>query len=292
MSQVYDYHIVDKSGEARLVGRAINLHGTTDTLFFMRKKPIVSYSYGEHAEYEVVDETGEPAPYRFGDYALKGYRTCGVQKDFMLELDFFYGEELLKHTLHIDGRYGYSLTSDPLFAEEWHKYNPSQDVVLFVADLLKMGHEARIEIDRLKRDLYDKQRSLDRADRLLRIRYAVCQGATEVILPEGLEIVLDEQLEGCSNLRRVVIPSSVREIVCSAFNFKPGLKEVVLLGNRVKSRMPPLPMAGIYGTSTTSTRAKILVPAELLDQYKQNLFWKELADQIFPIEKQLDGTNE
>ena len=292
MSQIYDYYIVCKSGTTRLVGKVDNLHKTNDTLFFMRKKTIVSYSYGEHAEYEVVDETGTLSPYRFGNYALKGYRTCGRQVDFMLEFDFFHGEELLKHTLHIDGRYGYSLTSDPFFAEEWHLHNPTQDAVSFVADLIKMGHEARIEIDLLKRDLYDKQRSLDRAHHLLKIRSAVCKGATEVILPESLEILLDEQLDECSNLRRVVVPSSVREIVCSAFNGHPSLEEVVLLGDRVKSRIPPLPMAGIYGSSTTNTRAKIMVPAELLDGYKQNMFWKELADRMFPIDEQHGGTSE
>lgn len=274
------YYLVNMDGKIREINSPSNYQAISEDSFLIKKDETAPSFY---AKYTVIDSEGKATPFMYGDYQINGYETTGRQADYMLEISFSYNGNDFYHTLHNDARWGFALTSRPYFDDEWESGHPEKAVVQFLIDIASMGHEARIRIDSLKRELFTSQRDLaNTRDHLSKAR-TNCKGAEIIVIPDGIEFINGDQFDDCSQIRRIIIPESVTQIVCSAFNWKQSLKEVVFLGTRVISLIPPLPSAGIVGSGVTSTSATFYVEDSVVDTYKNDFWWKSLADKIHPL---------
>lgn len=282
------YFVIKLDGTAREISSPSDFNGTPKECFLIIKDETTKSYY---ATYTVIDKSGEPAPYMYGDYQVKGYETCGRQADYMLKIFMSYKGHDFSHVLHKDARWGFALTSKPYFDNEWESGHPEKAVIRFLLDCASMGYEARIQIDSLKRDLFTTKRDLANANGLNTKRRTICEGAEIIVIPDGVEFINGDQFDDCSRVRRIIIPETVTQIVCSAFNWKQNLKEVVFLGTRVISLIPPLRSEGIVGSEVTSTGATFYVEDCVVNTYQNDFCWKCLADKIHPISELKDYTN-
>lgn len=253
-------------------------------VFIVKQTVERSYSYGNHATYVVISENGIPSRKRFGDYYLKSYSTCGVAEKFCLKVVYDCDSTELTHSLYVDARFLDLADPHPLYAKEWDISNPHHAVLDFMQDISIMGHEARVRIDELKRECYTAQRSKSILEEKRQMLELNCEGATEIVIPEGVELINGDQFDECKIVKRIIIPASVEKIILSAFNHCPHLKDVLLIGDSMKQLLPPFPSGGWRGSNVMNTKAGFYVKDELVEEYKTNTYWNSLlSGRVFAI---------
>ena len=148
--------------------------------------------------------------------------------------------------------------------------------------------------------------------------FSNCRSLEEIYLPEGLKRVSDGLLRDCQKLRKVQLPASTSAIGGWTFYNSPQLKDINLptefnyigdeafggsamamdsiviarvdsIGDNALTGLSVVHMSGgvpaklnRVGSRIVNSDAIIIVPAELLDTYRQNEQWAEFAEQIIP----------
>ena len=108
----------------------------------------------------------------------------------------------------------------------------------------------------------------------------VARTITEVTLDDlaGVTEIPRYLFEGCSNLTRVDIPSSVKSIGYHSFVNCTSLERVTL-----HSTTPPTIQAGIFNGCPSTCR--YAVPKESVELYKTAEFWNTIASRIVAIDE-------
>lgn len=103
---------------------------------------------------------------------------------------------------------------------------------------------------------------------------------TEVTLDDlaGADEIPRYFFEGCSNLKRVDIPSSVKSLGYYSFVNCTSLERV-----RLYSTTPPTIQAGIFNGCPATCR--YVVPKEAVEAYKTAEFWDTIASRIIAAEE-------
>lgn len=148
--------------------------------------------------------------------------------------------------------------------------------------------------------------------------FSNCRSLEEIYLPEGLKRVSDGLLRDCQKLRKVQLPASTSAIGGWTFYNSPQLKDINLptefnyigdeafggsamamdsiviarvdsIGDNALTGLSVVHMSGgvpaklnRVGSRIVNSDAIIIVPATLLDTYRQNEQWSVFAEQIIP----------
>ena len=277
------YMLVYDNGDNKMLGGPkFFIHHPTP-LFYVRKKEGPHYGYGCHDDYYLINEEGNDATLKVGDnYELISYKTTGTAYCFQLVIRYKKDGVIKEHALYCDTRDWLGRILD--YDDEWDRSNPANTVISFIKDLSTMGDDARIAIDSLKRQIWTMQKELFYKKQECETKTTICKGSVEIVLPDGLTKINGDQFESCYSVKSIIIPESVSEIICSAFNNLSCIESIILKGNRVIHLLPPVQGSGDRGYGITSTKATFYVPKEMVEVYKQNWSWKNLADRIMPIE--------
>ena len=94
---------------------------------------------------------------------------------------------------------------------------------------------------------------------------------TSIAIPDGVTIIGDYAFDNCPYLTTVSIPASVTQIGGYAFMRLSALKDVYMYA----TSLPFCRDSNIYGSNDSFT---IHVPAESMDDYKNNYAWSELGN--------------
>ena len=82
------FYAIYKNGEV-IERLSIDMLPKSDNVFFyVKSNTIVSYKYGEHAEYCIINSAGETENVVLNGCSLVGFRTTGTGSNFYVELEF------------------------------------------------------------------------------------------------------------------------------------------------------------------------------------------------------------
>ena len=145
-----NYILVYKNGQKKDWCTKLELKNTQPNLiyFICRKETIISYRYGEHANYTFCDRDGNDMPLLVGDTAFFSFKTSGTQRRFILSWEIEQYGIKEEYALYRDDIFYYS----PSVADEWA--DPITDTIRLIQDILRFGLATRKELDALKRELY------------------------------------------------------------------------------------------------------------------------------------------
>ena len=100
-----------------------------------------------------------------------------------------------------------------------------------------------------------------------------CSKLSSVIIPNSVTEIDTYAFENCSNLSRITIGDSVAEIGFQAFDKCDNISEVIS-----KSINPPALSDWYCFTSPVYRKAKLLVPYNSLEEYKNATYWKNFIN--------------
>ena len=107
--------------------------------------------------------------------------------------------------------------------------------------------------------------------------FSGCKSLQYINFGTGVKDVLDKAFYGCESLEMLDIPENVIFLGNNCFDGAESLKEVYVRGDRVLE-------IGYRTFSDAKSELKIYVPADLLDDYKKNIFWSTYVDNLYPLE--------
>lgn len=97
----------------------------------------------------------------------------------------------------------------------------------------------------------------------------------KVSLKDGVDNVASDQFYACKNANTIILPPSVISLVHDAFNCLSLLQDVYFLSNRIVKLKIGFPHPGIM-----STKAQFYVPITIVDEYKNDFFWRTHANKF------------
>ncbi len=104
-----------------------------------------------------------------------------------------------------------------------------------------------------------------------------CKSLRNINFGTGVKDVYDKAFYGCESLEVLDIPANVIFLGNNCFEGAKSLKEVYVRGDRVLE-------IGYMAFAAAKSELKIYVPADLMDDYKKNIFWSTYVGNLHPLE--------
>lgn len=277
MNEIY-YHAIYADGSSKCYDqRSALTESDKSVLFYVKEKRNQSFSYGHHSDYSVINSYGNPATYIYGENKLlRRFATSGTAAEFILtlELQNLSGDSRLIK-LVTDARF--NLSYNCYQYREWDNYNIFASIISYLYEVEKYGEEGYNLITHLRKECWDKNRdfsNLKQENNILTQQVEILKNSTkEAVIPGDITFIEESCFAYSKSIEKVVLHENITYICDYAFKLSSNLKEVYC-----KATTPPF--IGFDAFFKIAQDAKIYVPMQSVEAYKNNTGWKVYQDKI------------